>query len=70
MGLPPRTDGKSTVLSIRQALVEKAAKSREKITPPNHCPTCHKYHCRLLLTGCCICTGHISQEAPRPFPNQ
>jgi hypothetical protein len=68
VGLPARTDGKPTVLSIRQALIERAVKAREKVTPPNHCPTCHKHHCRLLYIGCCICTGHISQDAPRPFP--
>jgi hypothetical protein len=67
LGLPARTDGKPTVLSIRKALIKRAAKARERVTPPNHCPTCQKYYCRLLLTGCCICTGHITQDAPRPF---
>jgi hypothetical protein len=70
MGLPRQGDGQPTVLSIRQTLIEKAAKAREKITPPNHCAHCHKYHCRLLLANCCICTGHISQDAPRPFSKQ
>ena len=70
MGLPRQGDGQPTVLSIRQTLIEKAAKAREKITPPNHCAHCHKYYCRLLYIGCCICTGHISQDAPRPFSKQ
>jgi hypothetical protein len=67
MGLPAPADRKRPVLTVRQALIEKAAKAREKVTPHNHCPTCHKIYCRLLLIGCCICTGDISQDAPRPF---
>jgi len=70
LGLSARTDRPPTVLSIRQALIERAAKAREKITPPNHCAHCHKYHCRLLYIDYCICTGHISQDAPRPFSKQ
>ena len=70
VGLPARADGKPTVLSIRQALIERAAKARERVCPPNHCPTCYRFFYRALYIGCCICTGHITQDAPRPFSNQ
>jgi hypothetical protein len=64
---PPLTHVEVRVLG---SLIEKAAKARERVTPPNHCTHCHKHHCRLLYIGCCICTGHITQDAPRPFSNK
>ena len=70
LGLPARTDRQPTVLSIRQALIERAAKARERVCPPNHCLTCYRFFYRALYIGCCICTGHITQDAPRPFSNQ
>ena len=67
MGLPARPDRQPTVLTIRQALRDKAAKARERVCPPNHCPTCFRSFYRALYIGCCICTGHVSLDAPRPF---
>jgi len=44
-----------------------ARKAREKLCPAGHCSTCFHTRYRLLLTGCCICTGHIDQKPPRLF---
>jgi hypothetical protein len=60
------------VESITEALAAKAREIRHRPCPPNHCPKCYMSYCRLLLTGCCLCTGHVLHGRPdmsRFFPN-
>jgi hypothetical protein len=68
--LPSPTDGKRTVLSIREVLAERAHKARARVCPPGHCQTCFFKFYRLLFIHCCICNGKIDPRPPRPFSNQ
>jgi len=45
-----------------------AAKAlRDKPCPAGHCDHCYRHACRLLLSGCCICTGHITPTDKQKF---
>ena len=36
-----------------------ARRLRERPVPDGHCKKCFHSHARELLTGCCVCSGHI-----------
>lgn len=58
------TDEGRAVLTIREKLRAIAEAKRERVCPPNHCPTCFRSYGRALFMGCCICTGHVSTARP------
>jgi len=68
LGLPDRADRGGAVLNISERLAANARKLREVNCPPDHCDHCYRYACRLLLIGCCICTGGVNLSKKNFFP--
>ena len=60
--------GQRSVLTISQRLAANARKLREKPCPKDHCETCYRNACRLLLKTCCICNGGVSLSKTNFFP--
>jgi len=60
--------GESSILTIQQRLALMARQKREIKCPPDCCNHCHRHHCRWLLIGHCVCTGHIDLRSKKQFP--
>jgi hypothetical protein len=55
---------KRAVLTVSDRLAAEARAKRDQPCPAGHCERCFNSYCRILLTGCCICTGDIKTGAP------
>ena len=60
--------GERAVLTISERLAANARKLREKPCPLEHCETCYRNACRLLLKTCCICNGGVILSKTNFFP--
>jgi hypothetical protein len=63
---PPEhtTAPERAVLTISERLAAEARAKRDQPCPAGHCERCFHSYCRILLIGCCICTGDIQTGRP------